>query len=933
MRIESTVAQLGITLQRHSTNELRVTGSPVGQLDKTLSLQSPAGNLSSIEASSTVFAAASRTLRPPALLRAESLQSAQASVPTSAVVANNGGLELIASPAPMRASIGPPGARLEYNTASVISSARTVMRDFIGHLDVQPYDTLGGGVRASLRTEMEERITALDTKVASASDLLSQKADEANSVAQLQQDFGAAAQSMDAELDALEERLQDTSAPEEGDPRPLEEHVHHRQRETELLRSDMDSVVARRLETYESQGSAFDAALLERVTSDAGEIDSPASRTFPAVAVEVARSRVGQLREQLETDAEQTRRVAAAAAQFENERRALENDVERTRSRVQPLLEEAAARSSIEFTRLRALRAQLDVEANATLPALEGALEAIESGALLALLVAFDVERPERLLEVLRTRDALPLAYIPSPLHGPLEKTRALAVRIAELRSSVVQTGIRQLAEREQLLREDADAQASAILRSLARARSSLDEHSQALERLRQTPLESPLQVAIEQRREALQALVSTADGLKQQLADSEALLHAMHKFEGVGDGERLAAVRNEQADAGQALQEFTTSAAREKSVLDDLLANCTSFNEATSGVADRLAPLENKLSAGRLNPLQIEDLLHRSDQLGADELPKCDALGTSLKSRLSERDSAKEEVDDRLFSLSARQQRIAERARSLKEERAALLEEFETAETQLTDLEDRIRCEQDAVGDENLDESRKANEICAAEAAAAFEKLDTLVERLFADSNDSEALAAREQLEARRATLQSLLDEWRADIESIERAAHEKHAAADEFARLAAELDSWLRASEERLGAIDSGDGDPLEPESVDAHIKQLEKLGTELESRARPLLEQLYQLHSDPQADEALAKQLADFEERLDNLSSTRSSKLNQFSDLKTTLQECLAELSALNELFEQSDTQLRQHLEDLDKSGLPQKALDSLVSALEV
>ena len=941
LRIENTVAQLSITLLRHSAHELGVSNQPVGQLDNALSLQPPA-TLSSTKGSSTVFGAASLTLTPPALQRVESLQSAQASVPTSAVVANNGGLELIASPAPMRASIGPSGAHFEYNTASVIASARIVMRELVEHLSERPYNALSGGVRASLRTEMEERIATLDTKVSSTSDLLSRKADEADTIAQLQQSFGAAAESLGATLGALEHEIHDnltsaaaaapaaTTAAVEEDPRQLEEQLQRRQRETQRLRGEMDSA-GRQLEAFGSQGSTFNAALVERATAKAGEIDSTARPTFVEAAVEGARSRFGELGEQLKAGADETSRLAAAAAQFERDSRALESDVERTRGRAEPLLAETPAPGSLE--RLRALRTQLSLEATETLPALEGALETLERGALLALLVAFSVDQPEHLMEALRTGDAVPLAAIPAAVREHVEKTRAISVSIVELKNSV-QKGIRQLSEREQQMRDDADSQADAVLHSLASTLKTLEEQSRALERLRETPLTSPLQTAVEGKMDALQAIVGTAAGVKQQLADSERnLVLAKLTFEGVGNEERLAAAQKEQADAGEALRAFETAAVREEHSLDELLVHCTSFNDVVSSASERLALLEEQLSAG-VNPQQIDGLLHAVEQLGAEELPKWAALGGALKSRLSEeRDPAVQEVDEQLISLSTQQKQLAERAKALRDERAALLEKYAATQSQLADLEECIHSEQDALDDENLEASRQRAESCAADSAAAFERLDALIARIFADSNCAEALAEREQLAARRAALQKLLDEWRADIESLERTAREREAAADELARLAAELDAWLRASEARLGAFDAGAGDPLRPESVDAYIRQLETLGAEIESSAHPLLEQVYKLHSASQSDEGSAEQLSDFEQRLESLSLTCDSKLSQFKQLKATLLECLTELNALKELFDHADMQLKQHLESLNKSGTSQKSLDSLVSALEV
>ena len=931
LHIENTVAQLGITLLRHSAHELRVSNQPVGQLNNALSIQPPA-TLSSTKGSSTVFGAASLTLSPLALQRVESLQSAQASVPTSALVANNGGLELIASPAPMRASIGSSGAHFEYNTASMIASARTEMREFVEHLSERPYNALGDGVRASLRTEMEERFAALDTKVSSASDLLSLKADEADTIAQLQQSFGAASESLGASLGALEHEVHDTltsAAAVAEDPLQLEEQLQRRQRETQRLRGEMDSA-GRRLEAFGSQGSTFNTALVERVTAKTGEIDSPARPTFVEAAVEGARLRFGELGEQLEAGADGTSRLVAVAAQFERDSRALESDVERSRGRVEPLLAETPAPGSIE--RLRALRTQLSVEAIETLPALEGALEALEHGALLALLVAFSVDRPEHLMEALRTRDALPLAAIPVAIREHVEKTRAISVSIVELRNSV-QKGIRELSEREQQIRDDADSQADAFLHSLASTLKTLEEQSRALEQLCETPLTSPLQTAVEGKLDALQAIVGTVSGVKQQLVDSErSLVRAKLEFEGVGNEERLAAAQKEQADASEALRAFETAAVREEHSLDELLVHCTSFNDAVSSASERLSLLEEQLSAG-VNPQQIDGLLHAIDQLGAEELPKWAALGSALKSRLSELDPAVQEVDEQLSSLSTQQKQIAERAKALRDERAALLEEYAATQSQLVDLEECIHSEQDALDDENLEASRQRAERCAADSAAAFDRLDALIARLFADSNGAEALAEREQLAARRAALQNLLDEWRADIESLERTAREREAAAGELARLAAELDSWLRALEVRVCAFDAGDGDSLRQESVDAYIRQLDTLGAEIELRARPLLEQIYKLHSESQSDEGFTEQLTDFEQRLDSLSQTRDSKLSQFNQLKATLLECLTELNALKELFDHADKQLKQHLEGLNKSGASQESLDSLVSALEV
>lgn len=937
-RIESTATQLGITLLRHSAHELGASDPPVGQLDKTLSLQPPVV-LSATRGTCTVFGAASLTVRPPALQRAESLQTAEASVPTSAVVANNGGLELIASPSPMRASIGSPEAHFEYGTASVIATARTVMREFGGHLDESPYDTLSGGVRASLQTELEARIAELDTKVASASDLLIRSADDADAILQLSREFGGAAQSLDEELEDLGERVEQTfssaatGAGHEGRPRhpKHKEQLQQRQRETQRLRSQMDAA-ERRLEAVESHGSTLNTKLLERVTPSGNQSDSGTPRsTFVEAQMEKARSRVGELREQLEAGADQTSRLVAA--DFDRSSGALESEVERTRGRVESLLAETAAASS-SLSSLRALRTQLAVEANETLPALEGALEALERGALMALFVAFSIDRPEHLLESLRTSDALPLAAVPSPVREYVEKTRVFAANIVELQNSV-QTGIAELEERERKLQEAADSRTALLLRSFESTRKSVEEQSQALDRLREEPLQSPLLASIERRRDALQVLVASTEGFKQQLAEAARTLdHLKLEFEASDIGERFAAALEEQTNTEKALRAFEEVAARETLALDELLDHCSSFDEATLSVSEQLTFLEEELS-DRVNPQQIEGLLHTADQLGTEAIPKCAALGSELKSHLSERDAVSSlEVDQQLSSLSDRHQQIAERTKALSDERAALLEEYVAAESQLTDLEERIRFEQDTLDEENLEASRRSAESCAADTTATCEKLVGLIARLFDDSNGAEALAERERLEARRSALHNLLDEWRVDIESVERAAREREAVADEFSRLAAQLDAYLHESEERMSAFDSHD-DSLQSEPIDAHLRLLETLGAEIESRARPLLEQLYALLSDRASDELLAQQLADVEERLGSLSATRDSKFAQFKDLRATLHECLSELDALKELLSRSDEQLKRHVEQLgDKSdSISQKSLDSLLSALEV
>lgn len=939
-RIESTATQLGITLVRHSAHELGASDPPVGQLDKTLSLQPPVV-LSATRGSCTVFGAASLTVRPPALQRAESLQTAEASVPTSAMVANNGGLELIASPSPMRASIGSPEAHFEYGTASVIATARTVMREFGGHLDESPYDTLSGGVRASLQTELEARIAELDTKVTSASDLLIRSADDADAILQLSREFGGAAQSLDEELEDLGERVEQTfssaatGAGHEGRPRhpKHKEQLQQRQRETQRLRSQMDAA-ERRLEAVESHGSTLNTKLLERVTPSSSESDSGTVRpTFVEAQMEKARSRVGELREQLEAGADQTSRLVAAAADFDRSSGALENKVERTRGRVESLLAETAAASS-SLSSLRALRTQLAVEANETLPALEGALEALERGALMALFVAFSIDRPEHLLESLRTSDALPVAAVPSPVREYVEKTRVFAASIVELQNSV-QTGIAELAERERKLQEAGDSRTALLLRSLESTRKSVEEQSQALDRLREEPLQSPLLASIERKRDALQVLVGSTEGFKQQLAEAARTLdHLKLEFEASDVGERFAAALEEQTNTEKALRAFEEVAARETLALDELLDHCSSFDEATLSVSEQLTFLEEDLS-DRVNPQQIEDLLHTADQLGTEALPKCAALGSELKSHLSERDSVSSlEVDQQLSSLSDRHQQIVERTKALSDERAALLEEYGAAESKLTDLEERIRFEMDTLDEENLEASRRSAESCTADTTATCEKLVGLIARLFDDSNGAEALAERERLEARRSALHNLLDEWRVDIESVERAAREREAVADEFSRLAVQLDAYLHESEERMSAFDSHD-DSLQSEPIDAHLRLLETLGAEIESRARPLLEQLYALLSDRASDELLAQQLSDVEERLGSLSATRDSKFAQFNDLRATLHECLSELDALKELLSRSDEQLKRHVGQLsDKSdSISQKSLDSLLSALEV